>query len=82
MLRQFSWWLALGLANLVNVLDSEVLVIGGGLISAGELILGPTRTAYRDLVLAAEHRPEPPILAADLGERAGAIGAALLAMSR
>ena len=81
-LRQFGWWVALGLANLVNILDSEVLVIGGGLISAGELVLEPTRVAYRDLVLAADHRPEPPIVAAELGEHAGAIGAALLAGAR
>ncbi len=81
-LRQFAWWLALGLANVVNLLDSEVLVVGGGLIGAGELVLEPTRAAYRDLVLAQEHRPEPPIVAAVLGERAGAIGAALLAAAR
>lgn len=81
-LRQFGWWVALGLANLVNVLDSEILVIGGGLIGAGELVLGPTRAAYRDLVLAPAHRPEPPIVAAELGEHAGATGAALLAAER
>ncbi len=81
-LRQFGWWVALGLANLVNILDSEILVIGGGLIGAGELVLEPTRAAYRDLVLAAAHRPEPPIVAAQLGEHAGATGAALLASER
>jgi glucokinase len=80
--RQFGWWVALGIANLVNVLDSDVVVIGGGLAGAGELVLGPTREAYRELVLAADHRPEVLILAATLGERAGAVGAALLAAQR
>jgi glucokinase len=81
-LTRFSWWVALGLANLVNILDSDVIVIAGGLAEAGDLILGPTRAAYRGLVLAADHRPEVPIVAAELGEHAAAIGAGLLAVAR
>jgi glucokinase len=74
----FGWWVALGVAALVNVLDPEVVVIGGGLVAAGDLLLVPTRAAYRDLVLAPLHRPPVEIRAAALGERAGAVGAALL----
>lgn len=81
-LGTFAWWVALGLSNLVNILDSDVIVIAGGLAEAGDLILGPTRTAYRELVLAPEHRPDVPILSAELGERAAAIGAGLLALAR
>jgi glucokinase len=81
-LGRFAWWVALGLANLVNILDSEVIVIAGGLAEAGDLILEPTREAYRGLVLAADRRPEVPIVVAELGERAAAIGAALLAAAR
>jgi glucokinase len=79
-LRQFAWWVGLGLANLVNVLDPAMVVIGGGLAEAGELLLEPTRAAYRDLVLAHGHRPEVRIVGARLGPDAGAIGAALLAV--
>jgi glucokinase len=78
-LREFAWWVALGVANLVNVLDPEVVVIGGGLVEAGELLLDPVRAAYADLVLASDRRPPVRIVRAALGERAGAIGAALLA---
>ena len=42
----------------------------------------PTRAAYLELVLAADHRPTVPIVVAELGEQAGAIGAALLAGAR
>jgi glucokinase len=80
--RQFGWWVALGVANLVNILDSEIIVLGGGLAEAGDLVLDPTRAAFTELVLAAEHRPPVPIVGAQLGERAGAIGAALLAAAR
>jgi len=78
-LREFGWWVALGIANLVNVLDPEVVVVGGGLAEAGELLLSPVRERFAELVLAPEHRPAVRIVAAELGERAGAIGAGLLA---
>jgi glucokinase len=78
-LRDFAWWVALGIANLVNVLDPEVVVIGGGLVAAGDALIGPTRAAYAGLVLAHDHRPPVRIVAAELGPEAGAIGAALLA---
>jgi glucokinase len=39
----FAWWVALGLVNLVNLLDPALVVVGGGLIEAGGLISGPLR---------------------------------------
>jgi glucokinase len=78
-MAQFGWWLALGLANLANVFDPQCFVIGGGLVSAGAVLLDPVRTAFAELVEAVHYRPPIQILPAELGERAGAIGAALLA---
>jgi glucokinase len=78
-MAQFGWWLALGLANLANVFDPQCFVVGGGLVSAGAVLFDPVRTAFADLVEAARYRPLIEILPAELGERAGAIGAALLA---
>ncbi len=76
---RFAWWTALGLANLVNIFDPQAFVLGGGLVRAGETLLGPIRTALADLLFGSDRRPEVEIVAALLGERAGAIGAALLA---
>jgi glucokinase len=81
-IERFAWWVALGVANLVNILDSEVVVIGGGLAEAGDLLLDPIRRAYGELVMGAEYRDRVPIVQAELGERAGAWGAALLADAR
>lgn len=78
-MRKFAWWVAVGVANLVNVLDPEIVVIGGGLAEAGDTLLVPTREAYEGLVLAADHRPPVRIVAAALGADAGAIGAGLSA---
>lgn len=75
----FARWVALGLANLANVFDPELFVLGGGLVEAGDILLGPVREAFAGLVLAGAHRPAVAIEAAALGEHAGAIGAALLA---
>ncbi len=69
-----------GIAGLVNVLDPEVVVVGGGAIDAGDLLLEPAREAYRRAVEAPESRPDVPIVAASLGNDAGAVGAALLSM--
>ena len=49
-MTSFGWWVALGLANLANALDPTVIVLGGGLISAGTCSIGPTRRAFADLV--------------------------------
>ena len=77
-LVDFAWWVALGLANLANVLDPQAFVLGGGLIEAGELLLAPVRTAFAELLTGAAYRPEVAIVPATLGEHAGAIGAACL----
>jgi glucokinase len=69
-----------GIAGLVNVLDPDVVVVGGGVVAAGELWLGPAREVFRSSIEAPEHRPEVPLKAAELGNDAGGIGAALLAL--
>jgi glucokinase len=78
-LAEFAWWLALGLANLANIFDPECFVLGGGLVAAGDLLMTPAREAFAELVEGSQHRPEVAIVPAQLGERAGAIGAAALA---
>ena len=78
-MAKYGWWVALGLANLANAFDPEVFVLGGGLVEAADVLLKPVRDAFAQLVEASEHRPEIQIVPATLGERAGAIGAALLA---
>jgi glucokinase len=68
-----------GIAGLVNVLDPDIVAIGGGVSDAGDLMLEPTRAAFTATVEGAEHRPEVPLVLASLGTDAGAIGAAALA---
>lgn len=69
-----------GLAALANLFDPSVLVVGGGPITADELLLGPARTSFTRELYAAGDRPPVPLLAARFANDAGAIGAALLAI--
>ena len=78
-LDRFAWWLALGLANVSAALDPELMILGGGLVADWDLYEEPLLRHYSDLVLGSGHRPDPAIVPAALGERAGAMGAALLA---
>jgi glucokinase len=68
-----------GIAGLVNILDPDVVVVGGGVIDAGELLMEPARRAFVEAVEGPEHRPDVPLVAAVMGNDAGAVGAAELA---
>jgi glucokinase len=74
----FARWVALGLANLTNVLDPELFVLGGGLAAASDLYLDPIRRWYAELLYQPDLRPIPRIEFARWGPLAGAVGAALL----
>lgn len=75
---EFADWLALGLANLADVLDPGLLVLGGGLIEVADLYLDRTRERFVDEVLGGRSRLGTRIELAQSGPAAGAIGAALL----
>lgn len=72
--------LGVGLAGIAMALNPELIVIGGGVIAAGELLLAPAREELRRRALSPSR--EVDVVAAQLGPEAGMIGAALLARSQ
>lgn len=80
LVEELAEWVGLGLANLIAMLDPEMIVIGGGFGSVGDLLLDPARRAVSRLLMGAEHRRETPIVPARFGAEAGVIGAGLLAL--
>jgi glucokinase len=72
-------WLGRGLASMVAILDPEIVVIGGGVSESGDLLLDPARRQMAASVTGADRRPLPPVVAAELGNEAGVVGAAMLA---
>jgi len=69
--------LGVALASFANIFEPEVIVIGGGVIAAGDLLLGPARRELEARALRPMNRT--PVVAAELGEDAGMIGAAAMA---
>lgn len=69
-----------GLAGLVAIFDPELIVIGGGLGSVGESIVGPARRVLADALHGGRLRVPPAVQVASLGPSTGAVGAALLAV--
>jgi glucokinase len=78
-LADVGTWLGRGLALVASVVDPSLILVGGGVSEAADLILDSTRAAYREAIGIPAVRPLAPIRAAALGNQAGAIGAAALA---
>jgi glucokinase len=61
--------------------DPEVIVIGGGVIVSADVVMPRISHWFGKLLYSPQHRAHPRLVAAQLGEQAGAIGAAMLATS-
>ena len=77
-LRTIGSNLGVAIASLVNIFNPEVVVIGGGVIAAGELLLAPARAEVAARALPPS-KDEVRIVAAQFGVEAGMVGAAALA---
>jgi glucokinase len=66
------------IANVLNIFNPEVVVVGGGVIAAGELLLAPARAVVAERVLPLL-RESVGIVSARFGVEAGMVGAAALA---
>jgi len=69
-------WLGQAISSFTAVLDPEIVVIGGGVSSAGDLLLEPIREAYLAHLPARGFRPELKIVTAEFVNDAGVVGAA------
>lgn len=79
--EEFLLYLTIGVANLIMLLDPAQIVLGGGLTVLGDRLLDGVRRILVERFPAAVHHRSTEVVIADLGEEAGAWGAALLARS-
>ncbi len=79
-IEAFGRYLATGLANLAEILDPARIILGGGLVQAGDLLLGPGLATYAATSRRGSGARSVPVVIAELGERAGAYGAAALGL--
>ncbi len=78
--RRSVYTLACGIASIINVLDPDRVILGGGIAQAGAALFEPLEEEL-DRVEWRPHGHRVPIVAAELGEVGGAIGAAYHALN-
>ena len=74
---QYTTYLAMGMVNIINFMDPEVIAVGGGVSAAGEFLLKPVREKVAKMAFY-KTMPYARIELATLGNDAGIIGAAML----
>lgn len=79
LLAQLGSWIGTGSASVAALLDPALVVIGGGVGAAGDLLLEPARAAFLAHLSGRGFRPEARIELAAMGNDAGIVGAADLA---
>lgn len=75
---RYLYYVATGIANIVNIFQPDMLCIGGGISREGETIAAPIRKVVFDEILAKNTPKKTQIRTAELGNDAGIIGAAML----
>ena len=81
LIARSAYYLGVGLANLVNIFNPEIIVIGGGLSNIGDMLLQPAfeeagRRAFKQSFQAVS------FARAELGRNSGVLGAAIFALER
>ncbi|WP_297850723.1 ROK family protein [uncultured Corynebacterium sp.] len=78
-MKHFAQWLGQGLSIVCDVLDPELIVLGGGVSRDADLFIDAAREGMEAGVVGAGFRPTPRLETAELGAQAGMIGVADLA---
>ncbi|WP_211745244.1 ROK family protein [Paenibacillus sp. Marseille-Q4541] len=83
LVNQYTEYIAVGLSNLIHHFNPPAIIIGGAITEQGDFLLDPIRTYIEQYTMDGfANDPNLPIIAAQLGNRAGLIGAAKLAVTR
>lgn len=74
---KYVYYLCVGIVNLINCIDPEVIALGGGVSKAGDFLLNAVRAKLPEMIFY-KTMPYARIELATLGNDAGIIGAAML----
>ncbi|RLB02477.1 MAG: hypothetical protein DRG83_08480 [Deltaproteobacteria bacterium] len=77
--EQIAFRLAQGLVNAAVFVCPDALILTGGMLARGEMLLEPLRRFYEQMLKVYPPRYRPPILVGELGDKAGVVGAIVLA---
>lgn len=79
--QEYVKYLAIGIANVINIFQPDVLCIGGGVCNEGDTLLVPLRKAVAEQVYSKNSKKNTEIVKCSLGNDAGIIGAAMLCLA-
>lgn len=80
--EEYVKYLSVGLTNMINIFQPDILCIGGGICNEGETLLAPVRQFVDQEQYAMNSSKKTVICKAALGNDAGVIGAAVLGMQQ
>jgi glucokinase len=80
LIAQLGYYLGVGLANLINIFNPQLVVIGGGVSRMGEMLLTPARKTVRERAFELSVKAAR-VEVSSLGYDAGPLGAVALALS-
>jgi len=80
-ISKVATYLGIGMTNLVNIFDPEMIIVGGGLAKMGDLLLSPVRQLVRERAFTLSAQTVR-IVPAQLGDDAGVLGAAAFAFQQ
>ena len=80
-INEAATYLGVGMVNLVNIFNPEMIVVGGGMAKLGELLLDPARRVMKERAFQISAQAVR-IVPAELGDEAGICGAAVFAFEQ
>ena len=82
LMRRAAVNLGIGVANTIHLFSPQVVIIGGGVSFAGDMLFEPLRASVNERLMEPFLREEIPVVPASLADDAGLLGAVALALSR
>jgi glucokinase len=80
-MEETGFYVGVGVANLINMLNPEVVVIGGGIAQAGPLLFEPLERTVRARAVAPQAHTAR-VVPAEMGDNAGVLGGVVLALQK
>ncbi len=80
--QEFGKYLGIGVASIINIIEPEIFVIGGGISNAWPLFASTMKKTARKLIISPPAKQKTKIVNSKLGKDAGAIGAALMILEQ
>lgn len=79
-IERAAFYLGIGMVNFIHSFDPQVIIVGGGVSKAGDLLFAPVRAVIAERAMAQEWR-DIPIVPAQLGDDVGLLGAVALVLA-